>query len=754
MLWWLAAAAAPLLIHLLSRRRYREVPWAAAEYLLAAMQQSSRRLRAEQWLLLAIRTATIVCIVIAVAGPYLERLGGATAAGQPLHKILVIDGSFSMAYKPGDASRFEQAKQLARDIVARSSQGDGFSLVLMTAPARTIVGSPALVSDETRTMLDRLKRTSGQNLSPEEDLKLADDDFLREIHDLKLPHGGGDLAGALDRVNEIIAAGHKEYPRFGAAEVYFITDLGRTSWDSSKVAGGRAMSKQLLKLAGSTRLTVVDVGQEHSENLAVVGLGSPQRIFTTKAPVELATQVRNFGDQAHHARVELSVDGQRAQERTIDLEPQARQTVTFTHQFDAPGDHAIEATLSGDASDSLEIDNHRWLSLSVKQALETLIVNGEGSREHARYLLNALDPYRDGSASLPVHVEQIADGGLLEVELRRFDCIILSNVGQFTPAEGRLLADYVQSGGGLVAFLGDRVDPQNYNLELGGGREKTPRLLPAQLDRPADLGHYSFDPLGYKDLMVHEFQGNERAGLLTTGVSRYFRLKAWKNAKQTPPPALAIRETGDPAIVGQQAEGKRPGEVGGRVILVALPASFAAIDPISKEPWSNWPIKNSFPPVVQNLLIAAVNSSIAERNVLVGKPLESALPKAQASNMLTVDDPGRGKQQIRVAAREDGNRWSYPSTWLSGIYRAQFGGDQQPQLFAVNVDTAESDLAKLDPRELPEQISVVPAWSDLDQRPAASIGARAGEHRWYLCAALVLLLTETVVTWWFGYRAS
>ena len=36
MLWWLAAAAAPLLIHLLSRRRYREVSWAAMEYLLAA----------------------------------------------------------------------------------------------------------------------------------------------------------------------------------------------------------------------------------------------------------------------------------------------------------------------------------------------------------------------------------------------------------------------------------------------------------------------------------------------------------------------------------------------------------------------------------------------------------------------------------------------------------------------------------------------------------------------------------------------
>ena len=40
MLGWLAAAAAPLLIHLWSRRRYREMTWAAMEYLLAALRRS------------------------------------------------------------------------------------------------------------------------------------------------------------------------------------------------------------------------------------------------------------------------------------------------------------------------------------------------------------------------------------------------------------------------------------------------------------------------------------------------------------------------------------------------------------------------------------------------------------------------------------------------------------------------------------------------------------------------------------------
>ena len=69
MLGWLAAAAAPWLIHLLSRRKYRETAWAAMDFLLAAVKRRTRRIRIEQWLLLAVRTLVIVALVTAVAEP-------------------------------------------------------------------------------------------------------------------------------------------------------------------------------------------------------------------------------------------------------------------------------------------------------------------------------------------------------------------------------------------------------------------------------------------------------------------------------------------------------------------------------------------------------------------------------------------------------------------------------------------------------------------------------------------------------------
>src|SRR5205814_8198598 len=97
MLGWLAAAAAPLLIHLWSRHRFREAPWAAMQFLLAAMRKNARRLQLQQWLLLAVRTLIILLVVLAVAEPYGVRLLAGTGAA-PTHKVLVIDGSYSMAY--------------------------------------------------------------------------------------------------------------------------------------------------------------------------------------------------------------------------------------------------------------------------------------------------------------------------------------------------------------------------------------------------------------------------------------------------------------------------------------------------------------------------------------------------------------------------------------------------------------------------------------------------------------------------------
>src|SRR5258708_27169257 len=59
----------PILIHILNRRHFKVVNWAAMEFLLRAMRKNRRRLKFEQWLLLATRCALLILLGLALARP-------------------------------------------------------------------------------------------------------------------------------------------------------------------------------------------------------------------------------------------------------------------------------------------------------------------------------------------------------------------------------------------------------------------------------------------------------------------------------------------------------------------------------------------------------------------------------------------------------------------------------------------------------------------------------------------------------------
>ncbi len=155
LLYALAAAGVPVIIHLLNRRRFREVTWAAMQFLMAAVRRNRRRIRVEQWLLLLLRTLVVILVVLAMAKPFLETFG-AVIAGRRTHRVLVLDDSLSMGYTSGEASRFEQAKELAAQLVKDSRQGDVISVILMGDPPKVVIGDPSPSSVEVRKEIAEL----------------------------------------------------------------------------------------------------------------------------------------------------------------------------------------------------------------------------------------------------------------------------------------------------------------------------------------------------------------------------------------------------------------------------------------------------------------------------------------------------------------------------------------------------------------------------------------------------------------------
>jgi hypothetical protein len=718
MLGWLGAAAAPILIHLLSRRKYRETTWAAMEYLLAAMKRQTRKLLLEQWLLLLLRTLTIVLIVTAAAEPYMESLGLAVAAGGRTHRVLVLDASYSMAYKPTDKTRFQRAKELAAQIVDESAQGDAFTLVLMAARPQVVVGTPGFEPSQIR----------------------------EEIDGLELTHAGADLPATIAAVQKVIDNAKRESARLERHEVYFLTDLQRATWAPG--LGETAMAefhRQSEELARSATLVVIDLGQAAAENIAVTSLRAAESTVTVGRKVELQAEVRNFGRQGRGRQpVDLLVDGRRIEQKHIDV-PAGGATATlvpvkFEYRFETPGDHAVEVRAEGDA---LEVDNHRYLIEQVRQSFRVLCINGRPSGERFQgatdYLAAALAPRTGRDEHPTVEVDVATESALLERDLNGYDCVFLANVGQLTASEARVMDAYLGRGGNLAFFLGDQVRAERYNRELGGGAAG-PRILPARLGAIVEKRQTGLDPLGYRHPMVWAFRGRDKAGLLTTPVSKYFKLELAKDSKARVAVALG---DGDPLVVEESIRR-------GRVVLVATSADTS---------WTPMPVWSSFVPLVQEILAWCVAGQGRQRNLEVGESLAASVAAQAAEASISVKRPDGQTRSGQIHPEGDYSEWSYDDTLLGGIYAVRFGPPvSRTQSFAVNVNTAESDLALLGTEELQNEVwPGIPfvhqtSWQNLDAGDAGRIARPGRLHVDLLYAVLGLLFVETVLAWRFGHH--
>jgi hypothetical protein len=708
MLAWGAAALLPIVIHLWSRRKYRQQPWAAMAFLLAAVRASARRMQLEQWILLAVRTAVLILFALALADPrssLLSAFAGARSGGQT-HVVLVLDGSYSMDYRSDDKSRFEAAKELARQLVTAGPQGDGYSLVLMSDPPRIVIGKPAF---------DKI-------------------DVGGEIDALELPHGGASFPATLAQVESVLRQSIERPSREGnlsERRVCIISDLQARTWSEVNSAECRA---RLGRLENMASLELVDLAQPGENNLAIAQLhidGAASGLAVVGSELTIAAEVQSFArDDRPRQAVEILVDGQRIADERVDVPAGGRTAVTAVHRFLTAGDHVVEARF---ADDALPLDNRRWLVVPVRETIRVLAVGGRPGE--TKHFALALAPRKEDARSL--EVVEAPESRLLESDLTQFDCVALCNIGRFTLDQAAALGRYVAGGGGLVVFLGDQVQADNYNELLGEGSK--PRVLPARLEDLAktDRNGYALDPLDYNHSIVAPFRGFPQAGLFTTPVWKYLRVAPLEGAKV----ALAF-SSGDPAIVESQV-GR------GRCILVATAASPDSLDRATDPPtpWTALPTWPSFPPLAHEMLRLALSGRGDGRNLLVGEELVATLPGAGAEEFVQLRGPGELTERVPLRNQAGESQWSFGPVVTSGVYEA--GSDSTVQRFSVNLDPAEGDLARFDPELLPAQLRREKVDAAADAGPLAG-GETASYFRWLLAAVLGLLAVESCLAWLFG----
>lgn len=721
-LGWFAAAAAPILIHLWMRHTRRETTWAAVRFLQAAIQRRARRLKIQEWVLLAMRTALVALVVLAACKPFLESWG-ALGAGARVHHVLVLDATMSMGLRDGPATLLERARQQALNLLDQSGRGDVFSVLVFDHSAKALTPTPLADRARVRSALIGVEQSAA----------------------------AGDLARVIPLIQNALETGADRAESIDRQEVVIFSDLARSTWGLEQSQLG-----DLKKLGKLAELKAVDLAAADPTNASVVNLQVAPRLATGRTPLTLRARIEAFGGEATGV-AELLADGIPVAERPLRVAAGAAGELEFAHRFDASGPHTLEVRLSGDA---LSADDRRVAPLELPERVRVLCV--EERPGDAQMVARALAPAAQGGDSIEATITSTQQ--LASRDLSRYLAVFYCNVPELSVTDAGRLRAFLDGGGGAVFFLGDLVDVEAYNRVLGepagaGPGEEPPEgggigwgapvtltsplwgaleatagggrpILPVRIGSAVSQATFRLDPLGYNHPIVAPFRGRQRSGLIDTPVSRYFRF----TENSDPFEAVVALPSGDPLIaVGPSGAG--------RVAVVATAPSLASIDPESGGPWTAWPAWPSFLPVVRGLLTEVARYS-ALPSTTPGDPLAGGLDPAWTNAQLTVTRPDGAKEVIAADPASAG--WAYSRTDMLGVYRiAESSGGEPLALGAVNADRAESDTAHLAPDALPEEIEVFRGRSATSEGEA--LASSSPVHRTLIYAAITLALLETAL---------
>jgi hypothetical protein len=753
LLWGLGLAALPLVIHLLSRRQYRRVEWGATRFLLEAEQETRRRIRFEQWLLVALRGLALALLVLLVARPYVRPglVAALLGSGGSAARVIVIDDSASLGYQVGPAAEFDLLRAAALRLLSwlhQEAPRDRITLALTSAAGGTLADGVALSDSSLAELSSRLAA-----LTPA-DTRAQPERTLTEL-----------VRGLADSRSTNI-------------DFYILSDFQRSDWLTG--AGGTAAFAPLQELATPTaarageptravRAVLIASGVTPRDNVALADITLERPHVVAGVPAAVRATVVNHGRQPlRDLLLQVDVDGTARPAVPVGLiDPGATRDVALEVTFADVGPHVLALAIG--PVDSLRLDDVRRHVLFVKDALNMLLVNGAPAvdpyQEEVFLLRNALAP--PGPLSSGLRVEVIEPTELAATALNDYDAVLLCNVPPPNAAAARVLETYVRAGGGLGIFLGSEVgEPAEYNRALyadGAG------LLPlplAELTAPAgQSAGVGLLRTGTHPVTV-AFPGDSDA--LSEGVHfrRYYRCRDLP-ADEAPPAA-------DPATPEPTAPAREPAAVlarfadqratpallerdfgRGRVLLFT---STVDLD------WNDWARVPDGSYVVTMLEIAhyLARRTADPTNFIAGQRLQVTIsPETHEIGAVFKpptfpDEPAVTAATPEVPAGPEGTVvLTGPAARHVGVYTTELttrAGQPELRPLCVNSDPAESDLGTAGAAELAAALAGIPHEFVATAEDFLQGTEQTRRELWpgLLIILLITLFLEQTLAWWFG----
>ena len=532
----------------------------------------------------------------------------------------------------------------------------------------------------------------------------------------------GDLEYLAERVTELTpnqqatdlraalyaAAQHLDQDPGLDRELFLFTDLSRYNWDQLQLG-------DLGRLFAETRVYIAAPKVPVRPNAYVKKTETPSWMLAANGKTTLQVELAYDGPaQLNNTTLDLFVEGERLRRKSVDLDPAGPVQVDFNFSPRSAGRLSGYVELEDDA---LALDNRHYFTVDLPTAITALLL---GARpDDTYYPRRALSAATLSDPAFEIRTGLFSD--LTTDALTGVDVLVLCNLERLGSTQKAILSKYVATGGSLLLFPGPLSDLSYYNRDL------LPSLVPTRFK---DLIGTSQDSQTYQILDAAAPHHPLFANLLSDQAADQPHFYA-SFAMDPTPDLLPLVRFSDGQLAMALAWKEQ-----GRVALSAFP-----LDPR----WNDLHLHGLFAPLLHRLVRELSLPPDRRTSYLVGETVHRRLNDVEIDAAIEAEAPSG--ERLRLESERIGGQylWKIPQVREAGIWRLRAHGEVI-DLFAVNLDTRESDLAPVDPillRRLFEGVDLHFLDPGDDLRLAV-LGNRYGRELWreFLLLALALMALE------------
>ena len=407
-LWALFAMAIPVIIHLINFRKPKVVYFSNTSFIEDIKKETRTKTKLKQILILIARMLTIAMLVFVFAGPFIPNNEKANDQPSDL-SIIYIDNSFSMDADAAKGKVFDQAKQIAKDLVFASD------------PAMNYIFISNDFYSDFRATLNR-------------------DQVITSIDDCSISANSMKINDLIVKANALAKNGKN-------ASLYIISDMQKYMFEDVEA-----------ELAENINAVLMSLNPVKINNLYVDTCWFDTPVHRVGQNEHLTVRITNKSSEGFY---------------DIPLQLYLNDSLKAMTNFNVEADESVEVdvdyqnTSAGNVAARLEIsdypivyDNVLYFCYAISDKTKVLAIN---AKDESRYLTALF-----GNDEETFRFEQVRQGHESDMNINDYDLVVLNSASEISSGLAERLKTFVNNGGSVCLIPASSVNYASLNsfLEL------------------------------------------------------------------------------------------------------------------------------------------------------------------------------------------------------------------------------------------------------------------------------------------------